>query len=108
MKYWAFLMLAVVFEIAWAVGMQYNRNWADWKLSLGVVAVLLASVFMLSLAVRGIPLGTAYAVWTGLGTLGVAAWGIWVLGEPGTLARALGIALIVAGVALLKLQAGPQ
>lgn len=105
MKYWVFLMLAVVLEIAWAVGMQYNRNWEHAGLSVLVILILLGSVFMLSLAVQGIPLGTAYAIWTGLGTLGVAAWGILVFGEPGTLARALGFLLIIGGVALLKLQA---
>lgn len=105
MKYWLFLMLAVVLEIAWAVGMQYNRNWDHAGLSALVIAILLGSVFMLSLAVQGIPLGTAYAIWTGLGTLGVATWGILVLGEPGTLARTLGFLMIVGGVVLLKLQA---
>ncbi len=107
MKYWLFLAAAVVLEIAWAVGMQYNRNWDNHWLSAVVIVVLLGSVFMLSLAVQGIPLGTAYAVWTGLGTLGVAAWGILVLGEAATVLRALGFLFIIGGVALLKLQAGP-
>ena len=106
MKYWLFLAVAVVLEIAWAVGLQYNRNWESAWLSALVLVVLLGSVFMLSLAVQGIPLGTAYAVWTGLGTLGVAAWGILVFGEAATLARALGFLFIVAGVVLLKLQGG--
>ncbi len=105
MKSWLFLALAVILEIVWAIGMQYNRNWSHPGWSAVVIIVLLGSVYALSLAVQGIPLGTAYAIWTGLGTLGVAAWGVLVLGESASLVRALGIAFIIAGVLLLKLQA---
>ena len=100
---WALLFLAACFEIVWAVGLKstdgFTRPWP----TAGVLAALLVSVALLGLAGRSLPLGTAYAIWTGIGVVGTATFGILFLGEPVTAARLLSIALILAGAIGLKL-----
>jgi len=98
---WVWLVLAGVCEVVWAVGLKLY----GFRLSLGTavtVAMMLLSFSMLSLAMRHIPLGTAYGVWTGIGAVGAAAYGIARLGEPRDLPRLLCIGLIVAGIVGLK------
>jgi quaternary ammonium compound-resistance protein SugE len=99
---WVWLVLAGVCEVVWAVGLKVY----GFRLSLGsavTVVMMLLSFYLLSLAMRHIPLGTAYGVWTGIGAVGAAAYGIARLGEPRDLPRLLCIGLIVAGIVGLKL-----
>ena len=99
---WVWLVLAGVCEVVWAVGLKLY----GFRLSLGTavtVVMMLLSFYLLSLAMRHIPLGTAYGVWTGIGAVGAAAYGIARLGEPRDLPRLLCIGLIVAGIVGLKL-----
>jgi quaternary ammonium compound-resistance protein SugE len=100
---WIILILAGLFEVAWAIGLKYTAGFTRLWPSIGTIAAIAISLFLLSLALRSLPMGTAYAVWTGIGTVGTAILGIWLFGDPATLPRLACIALIVAGVAGLKL-----
>jgi len=100
---WIYLVIAGLFEIAWAVGLKYTEGFTRLAPSAFVVVSMLASVGLLGLAVRDLPIGTAYAVWTGIGTLGAAIFGMLVLGEPAGALRVGCIGLIAAGIAGLKL-----
>ena len=98
---WVWLVLAGVCEVVWAVGLKLY----GFSLSVGgavTVVMMLLSFYLLSLAMRHIPLGTAYGVWTGIGAVGAAVYGIARLGEPRDLPRLLCIGLIVAGIVGLK------
>lgn len=101
---WFWLLLAGLMEVGWPVGMKYA--WVDDKLRLApagfAVFCLTASMGFLLLAQRSIPIGTAYAVWTGIGSVGAFVVGVWLFGEPATAARWTCIALIVAGIVGLK------
>jgi quaternary ammonium compound-resistance protein SugE len=99
---WLLLLAAGLLEIAWALGLKYSEGFTRLWPSLGTGAAMIASLALLGLALRGLPLGTAYAAWTGIGTVGTALLGLWLFGEPATLPRLLGIGLILAGVVLLK------
>lgn len=103
---WVYLFLAGLFEIAWAVGLKYTHGFTRLTPSLLVGAAMLASMGLLALAVRDLPIGTAYAVWTGIGTLGAAVFGMALLGEPAGALRLFCIGLIAAGIAGLKLAHG--
>ncbi len=102
---WAYLVAAGVFEVGWPLGMKYGfdpeRGTRPWPLIAGA-ASMAASLGLLYLAQRTIPIGTAYAVWTGIGSVGALALGIWLFGEPATAARLACVGLIVAGVVGLK------
>ena len=100
---WFYLLLASAFEIGWAVGLKHEAWMARLGFTALVVASMVASMMFLGLAMRSIPLGTAYAVWTGIGTVGAVAFGIFLYGEPATALRLACIALIVAGIVGLKL-----
>lgn len=100
---WLMLVLAGVLEIGWAVGLKYTAGFTRVVPSVLTVAAMVASMFLLGMAVRTLPIGTAYAVWTGIGTAGTAVVGMLLLGEPATAARLLCIALIVLGILGLKL-----
>jgi quaternary ammonium compound-resistance protein SugE len=102
---WIVLFFAGLFEIAWAVGLKYADGFTRPLPSLITGVCLLVSMALLALSLRTLPLGTAYAVWTGIGTLGTAALGIWLFREPATAVRLLCIALILVGIAGLKLTA---
>ena len=97
---WTYLLLAGLFEIGFALGLKHTDGFTRLWPSLGTAA---ASLYLLTLALRSIPVGTAYAVWTGIGAVGVAVLGIAVLGESASPARLACIGLIVAGVIGLKL-----
>ncbi len=100
---WFILLVAGLLEVGWAVGLKYSAGFTrPWPSALTALAML-GSVLLLGLALRSLPLGTAYAVWTGIGTVGTALFGMLVLGEPASAARLLCIVLIVAGIAGLKL-----
>ncbi|GGY89060.1 quaternary ammonium compound efflux SMR transporter SugE [Pseudoduganella plicata] len=100
---WIFLFFAGLLEVAWAVGLKYTAGFTRLVPSGLTLLAMLGSIGLLGLALRHLPLGTAYAVWTGIGTVGTAAFGMIVLGEPAGAARLLCIGLIVAGIVGLKL-----
>jgi quaternary ammonium compound-resistance protein SugE len=100
---WAYLVIAGLLEVGWAVGLKYTAGFTRLWPSVLTLATMAGSVGMLGLALRALPLGTAYAVWTGIGTVGTAVFGMIMLGEPAGALRLLSIALIVAGIVGLKL-----
>lgn len=100
---WIFLAVAGLFEIGWAVGLKYTDGFSRPVASALTVLAMICSFWLLALALRSIPLGTAYAVWTGIGAVGTAALGILLFAEPATALRLACIGLIVAGIAGLKL-----
>jgi quaternary ammonium compound-resistance protein SugE len=100
---WVYLLVAGLLEVAWAVALKYSAGFTRLWPSAITLAAMGGSVGMLGLALRMLPLGTAYAVWTGIGTVGTAVAGMLLLGEPAGALRLLSIALIVAGIAGLKL-----
>ena len=102
---WIFLFFAGLLEIGWAIGLKYTDGFTRPVPTLFTVASMIASLALLGLALKTLPVGTAYAVWTGIGTVGTALLGIWLLGEPATAVRLACIGLIVAGIAGLKLAA---
>ncbi|AGB71292.1 MULTISPECIES: quaternary ammonium compound efflux SMR transporter SugE [Rhizobium] len=102
---WFLLFLAGLFEIGWAVGLKYTDGFTRLVPTVLTVISMVISVVLLGLAVKTLPMGTAYAVWTGIGTVGTVLLGIWLLGDPATFVRLLCIGLIVAGIAGLKLAA---
>lgn len=104
---WIVLFVAGLLEVGWAVGLKYTAGFSRLVPSVLTLAAMAGSVGLLGLALRDLPLGTAYAVWTGIGTVGTAIYGIAVLGEPSEAARLVCIALIVAGILGLKILA-PQ
>ncbi|HCG05309.1 MAG TPA: quaternary ammonium compound-resistance protein SugE [Desulfovibrio sp.] len=103
---WLALFAAGLFEVGWAVGLKYAQGFTRPLPSLLTIAAMAVSLYLLAVALRHLPLGTAYAVWTGVGTVGTALLGIAVFGEPANAARMACILCIVAGIAGLKLLAG--
>jgi quaternary ammonium compound-resistance protein SugE len=102
---WIVLFFAGLFEIGWAIGLKYTDGFTRPMPTLLTVASMVVSLGLLGLALKTLPVGTAYAVWTGIGTVGTALLGIWLLGEPATALRLACIGLIVAGIVGLKLVA---
>lgn len=100
---WIYLAIAGLLEIAWAIGLKYTEGWTRLVPSLITGALMIASFYFLSLAVRTLPIGTAYAVWTGIGTVGAAILGMVLFDEPRDIVRVLCIGLIIAGIAGLKI-----
>jgi quaternary ammonium compound-resistance protein SugE len=100
---WIYLVIAGVLEVCWAVGLKYTEGWTRLVPSLATGALMIASFYFLSLAVKVLPIGTAYAVWTGIGTVGAAVLGIVVFGESRDVSKILCILLIVSGIVGLKL-----
>ncbi len=100
---WAYLMLAGLFEIGWAIGLKYTEGFTRFVPSVLTAVSMVVSVLLLGLALKTLPVGTGYAVWTGIGTVGTALLGIYLLGEPATAMRLACIGLIVAGILGLKL-----
>lgn len=100
---WIYLFLAALFEIGWAVGLKYTDGFTRPLPSLLTAASMVASLALLGLAVKTLPLGTAYAIWTGIGVVGTVALGTVLLGEPANAMKLACVALILLGVAGLKL-----
>ena len=100
---WVLLFIAGLFEVAWAIGLKYTEGFTRLWPSVGTVAAMTASVVLLGLAMRALPVGTAYAVWTGIGAVGTVLLGIVLFAEPATAARLVCVGLIVAGILGLKL-----
>jgi quaternary ammonium compound-resistance protein SugE len=102
---WVVLFAAGLFEIGWAIGLKYTEGFTRLLPSILTVLSMVASLGLLGLALKTLPLGTAYAVWTGIGTIGTALLGIWLFGEPAGAARLAFIGAIVIGIVGLKLVA---
>jgi quaternary ammonium compound-resistance protein SugE len=100
---WIILVIAGGFEIAWAIGLKYTEGFTRPWPTVGTVVAMIVSVVLLGLAMRSLPVGTAYAVWTGIGAVGTAMLGILLFGEAATVGRLVSLALIVAGIVGLKL-----
>jgi quaternary ammonium compound-resistance protein SugE len=103
MNAWALLLIAGLFEIGWAIGLEYAEGFTEFLPSVATVAALLASMLLLARAVETLPIGTAYAVWTGIGAVGTATLGVLLFDEPASLARAGFVSLIVVGIVGLNL-----
>jgi len=100
---WMYLFLAGCLEIVWAVGLKYTDGFTKLTPTVFTLAAMAGSMALLGLALRNLPLGTAYAIWTGIGTVGTAIAGMILLGEPSGALRLMCIALIVVGILGLKL-----
>jgi quaternary ammonium compound-resistance protein SugE len=100
---WLFLLVAGLCEIAWAIGLKYTEGFSRLLPMIGTVAAMVASIGFLGLALKSLPVGTAYAVWTGIGTIGTTALGIYLFNEPATLLRLACIGLILSGIIGLKI-----
>ncbi len=103
---WIYLVMAGILEVGWALGLKYVEGFTRLWPSVGTIAAMVASMVLLALAVRTLPIGTAYAVWTGIGAAGVAILGMVWLGESRDIVRILCIGLIVSGTIGLKLSSG--
>jgi quaternary ammonium compound-resistance protein SugE len=99
---WVILFFAALFEIAWAVGLKYTEGFTRVGPSVWTIAALAVSVGLLGIASKSLPIGTAYAVWTGIGAAGTVIFGMILLGEPVTTARVICLLLIIGGVVGLK------
>lgn len=102
---WTYLLVAALFEICWAIGLKYAQGFTKLWPSVLTIAAMVVSLFFLALAVRTIPVGTGYAIWTGIGAVGTATLGIILFAEPVTAWRIVCLLLIVGGVVGLKFTA---
>ncbi|MBB3741827.1 MULTISPECIES: quaternary ammonium compound efflux SMR transporter SugE [Rhizobium] len=102
---WFLLFLAGLFECGWAIGLKYTEGFTRPLPTTLTVISMVISIVLLGLAVKHLPIGTAYAVWTGIGTVGTVLLGIWLLGDEASVSRLACIMLIVGGIAGLKLTA---
>jgi quaternary ammonium compound-resistance protein SugE len=100
---WFYLVLAGIFEVWWAVGLKYSQGFTKIMPSLLTLIGMMASFYFLSLSLKSLPLGTAYAIWTGIGTIGIVLLGIILFKEPFNIMRIVCIVLIVSGIIGLKL-----
>lgn len=100
---WLVLVLAGLFEIGWAVGLKYSEGFTRLWPSVGTIVAMLISLGLLGIAMKSLPLGTAYAVWVGVGAVGTAILGIILFGESADALRLLSLGLILAGIIGLKL-----
>ena len=100
---WIILFFAGLFEVGWAVGLKYTDGFTKLWPTVGTVASMVISLGLLGVAMKTLPVGTAYAVWVGVGAVGTAILGIVLLGEPANAVRIVSLALIVAGIVGLKL-----
>lgn len=99
---WASLFVAGLFEVGWAIGLKYTEGFSKLWPSLWTLASMIVSLVFLEYALRTLPVGTAYAVWVGIGAVGTAVMGMWLFNESRDVARILCLLLIVAGVIGLK------
>jgi quaternary ammonium compound-resistance protein SugE len=100
---WLLLVLAGLFEVGWAIGLKYTDGFSRLWPSVGTVLAMIISVGLLGLAMKSLPVGTAYAVWVGVGAVGTAILGIVLFAEPANAGRLISLGLIVAGIVGLKL-----
>jgi quaternary ammonium compound-resistance protein SugE len=102
---WIVLFIAGLFEVGWAIGLKYTDGFSRLWPSVGTVAAMTASVVLLGWSMRSLPVGTAYAVWTGIGAVGTVLLGLVLFDEPATVARLGCVGLILAGIVGLKITA---
>ena len=100
---WVYLVIAGLLEMGWAIGLKYTEGFTRLVPTSLTIAAMIISVLLLGLALRELPVGTGYAVWTGIGTVGTAILGMYLFGDPATVGRIACIGLIVAGIAGLKI-----
>jgi len=100
---WIYLFIAGILEVGWAIGLKYTDGWSKLFPSILTIIGMIASFYFLSLALKSLPIGTAYAVWTGIGTVGAAILGMVLFDEPKEILRILCILSIVTGIAGLKI-----
>lgn len=100
---WVFLVVAGVLEVAWAIGLKFTEGFTRFWPSVATLATMGMSFYLLATALRTIPVGTGYAVWTGIGAVGAAVLGMAFFGEPRAAGRMVGIGMIVGGIVLLRL-----
>jgi quaternary ammonium compound-resistance protein SugE len=100
---WAILVIAGLLEVAWAIGLKYTEGFTRVWPSIGTAAAMIASVWLLGIAMKSLPVGTAYSVWVGVGAVGTVVLGIALFDEPANAARLASVALIVCGIVGLKL-----
>lgn len=100
---WLILVLAGLFEVGWAVGLKFSEGFTRFWPSVWTVISMAISLWLLGIAMKSLPLGTAYSVWVGVGSVGTVILGIFLLGEPANAARLLSVSLIIAGIIGLKL-----
>lgn len=103
---WLLLIVAGLFEVGWAIGLKYTEGFTRWWPSVFTLAAMALSVVLLGVAMKSLPVGTAYAVWVGVGAVGTAILGMLLFGEPATVGRLVSLGLIVAGIVGLKLASG--
>ena len=99
---WLFLFIAGLLEVGWAIGLKYTEGFTRLVPTVLTVTAMILSIGMLGIALRTLPVGTAYAVWTGIGAVGTAMLGIYLFGDPATAIRLACIGLIVVGIVGLK------
>jgi len=100
---WVILFVAGLCEVGWAIGLKYTEGFTRLWPSVGTVVAMIASIWLLGIAMKTLPVGTAYSVWVGVGAVGTVALGIVLLGEAANAARLISVAFIVAGIVGLKL-----
>jgi quaternary ammonium compound-resistance protein SugE len=103
---WFYLLAAAVFEVGWAIGLKSTQGFTKFWPSVFTISAMIVSMTLLAIAVRTIPIGTGYAVWTGIGAIGTALLGILLFNEPATVWRLLFLAMILCGIVGLKATAG--
>jgi quaternary ammonium compound-resistance protein SugE len=100
---WLMLVVAGLLEVVWAIGLKYTEGFTRPWPSVVTVSAMVASIVLLGIAMKDLPVGTAYAVWVGIGAIGAAVMGIWLFGESASAPKLVSLALIVAGIVGLKL-----
>ena len=100
---WVILVVAGLFEVAWAIGLKYTDGFSRLWPSVFTLLAIIVSMGLLGIAMKSLPTGTAYSVWVGIGAVGTVTLGILLFGEPATVARLVSVALILAGIVGLKL-----
>lgn len=100
---WLILVIAGLFETAWAIGLKYTDGFSRFWPSFWTIVAMVISVWLLGLSVKTLPVGTAYAIWVGIGAVGTVILGIWLFNEPVSPLRMISLLLIVAGIIGLKL-----
>lgn len=100
---WIILFIAGLFEVGWAIGLKYTEGFSRLWPTIGTVLAMVISLWLLGIAMKSLPVGTAYSVWVGVGAAGTVVLGIVLLGEPANAARLVSVTLIIAGIVGLKL-----
>jgi quaternary ammonium compound-resistance protein SugE len=103
---WVILFVAGLFEVGWAIGLKYTEGFTRLWPTVGTVLSMIVSLWLLGIAMKGLPVGTAYSVWVGVGSIGTVILGILLFGEPASAGRLISAGLIIAGIVGLKLSAG--